>query len=178
MAQILALVAAVVLVGFIAYVASRPGELRVTRRATIAAPPDRIFAQLANLPGWRAWSPWEKKDPAMKRTFAGPESGVGAAYAWEGNKDVGSGRMEITQATPASKVVIALHFLKPFEARNTAEFTLEPEGNGTRVTWEMSGPANFLSKLMGVFMDMDRMIGKDFEEGLANLKALCEQPGA
>ena len=178
MAQILALVAAFALVGFIAYVATRPNELRVTRETTIAAPPERIFGHLANLPGWRAWSPWEKKDPAMKRTFEGPESGVGAVYAWEGNKDVGSGRMEVMQATPASKVVIALHFLKPFEARNTAEFTLEPVGVSTRVTWVMFGPANFLSKLMGVFMNMDRMIGRDFEAGLANLKDLCERPGA
>lgn len=178
MAQVLALVAAIALVGFIAYVATRPDELRVTRAAVIAAPPDRIYAHLANLPGWRAWSPWEKKDPAMKRTFEGPESGVGAAYGWEGNKDVGSGRMQVTQAVPPSKVVIDLHFLKPFEARNTAEFTLAAEGAGTRVTWVMFGPANFVSKLMGVFMDMDRLIGRDFEAGLANLKALCEAPGA
>jgi hypothetical protein len=175
MTQILALVAAIALVGFIAYVATRPNELRVTRETLIAAPPERIFGHLANLPGWRAWSPWEKKDPGMKRTFEGPESGVGAIYRWEGNKDVGSGRMEIQQATADAKVVIDLHFLKPFEARNTAEFILEPVGVSTRVTWVMFGPASFMSKLMGVFMDMDRMIGKDFEAGLANLKALCEK---
>ena len=178
MAQILALVAAIALVGFIAYVATRPNELRVSREATIAAPPERIYAHLANLRGWGPWSPWERKDPGMKRTFEGPESGVGAAYGWEGNKDVGSGRMEVTKATSPSYLAIDLHFLKPFEARNTAEFTLEATGAATRVAWVMFGPANFMSKLMGVFMDMDRMIGRDFEAGLANLKALCEKPAA
>lgn len=178
MAQILALAAAIALVGFIAYVATRPNELRVTREATIAAPAERIYGHLVNLPGWQAWSPWERKDPAMKRTYEGPESGPGAIYGWEGNKDVGSGRMEVTEATPVSRVVIALHFLKPFEARNTAEFTLTASGSATRVAWVMYGPANFVSKLMGVFMDMDRMIGRDFEAGLANLKALCERPAS
>jgi hypothetical protein len=178
MAQILALVAAIALVGFIAYVATRPNELRVSREATIAAPPERIYAHLANLAAWGPWSPWEKKDPGMKRTFEGPESGVGAVYGWEGNKDVGSGRMEVTKATPPSCLAIDLHFLKPFEARNTAEFTLEATGAATRVVWVMFGPANFMSKLMGVFMNMDRMIGSDFEAGLANLKALCEKPAA
>lgn len=175
MTQVLALLAAIALVGFIAYVATRPGELRVTREALIAAPPEILFGHLENLRRWQAWSPWEKKDPAMKRTFEGPESGPGAAYGWEGSKDVGSGRMEVKQATPGSRLVIALHFLKPFEARNTVEFTLEPKGGATRVVWVMYGPANFMSKLMGVFMNMDRMIGKDFEDGLANLKALCEK---
>ena len=174
MTQILALVAAIAFIGFIAYVATRPNELRVTRETLIAAPPERIFGHLVNLPGWRAWSPWEKKDPAMKRTYEGPESGPGAIYGWEGNKDVGSGRMEVKQATPFSKIVIDLHFLKPFEARNTVEFTLEPKGGATRVVWLMYGPAHFMSKLMGVFMNMDRMIGKDFEAGLANLKKAAE----
>lgn len=178
MTPILVAAAAAALVAFLFYVATRPGELRVTREATIAAPPERIFGHLENLPAWQAWSPWEGKDPAMQRTYEGPANGRGAAYRWDGNKAVGSGRMEITEATPFSRVVIDLRFLKPFESRNTAEFTLEAAGGSTRVVWVMHGPAGFMSKLMGVFMDMDRMIGRDFEAGLANLKALCEKsPG-
>ena len=176
MTPTLVLVAAVALAAFLLYVATRPNELRVTREATIAAAPERLFGHIENLAGWQAWSPWEGKDPAMRRTYEGPPNGKGAAYRWDGNKAVGSGRMEITEATPFSRVVIDLRFLKPFESRNTAEFTLVPAGGATRVVWVMHGPAGFLSRLMGVFMDMDRMIGRDFEAGLANLKALAERP--
>jgi hypothetical protein len=124
---------------------------------------------------WSDWSPWEKIDPALKRTHSGATSGRGAVYEWAGNKDVGSGRMEITDSSPASKVVIKLDFLQPFEAHNITEFTLAPQGGGTQVTWKMHGPAPFVTKLMQVFVSMDKMVGKDFETGLANMKAAAEK---
>ena len=176
MLNIIAVVAVIAVAGLLAYAATRPDTLRVERSATIAAPAGRIFPHIAELRAWGAWSPWEKKDPAMKRTFEGPDSGKGAIYAWNGNKNVGSGRMEITEAAPPGRIVIRLDFLTPFEAHHTAEFTLEPHNDATRVLWVMHGPQSFLSKLMGIFMNMDRMIGNDFEAGLASLKALAEKP--
>ena len=142
------------------------------------APPERIYPLIADFRAWAPWSPWEKKDPAMKRTFSGPDSGVGAAYGWEGDKNVGTGKMTILEATAPGKVVIKLEFLKPFEATNTAEFTLQPQGDSTAITWAMYGKSNFLSKLMCVFMSMEKMVGPDFEAGLAGLKALAEKPAA
>ena len=124
---------------------------------------------------WPAWSPWEKLDPDMKRTLSGPASGPGATYAWQGSSKVGAGRMEIKEVTAPSKVEIQLDFIKPFEGHNVTDFTLVPRGDATEVTWLMRGPAPFVSKLMGVFVDMDKMIGKDFEAGLANLKAASEK---
>jgi len=162
-------------VGFIAYVATRPNELRVTREATIAAAPERIFGHLANLPGWRAWSPWEKKDPAMKRSFGGPETGVGATYAWAGDKNVGEGSMRITEAQVPGKLGLKLDFIKPFEAHNDVVFALTPQGQNTNVTWIMTGPTPFIGKIMHVFMDMDRMVGGDFEAGLKAMKAAAER---
>jgi uncharacterized protein YndB with AHSA1/START domain len=141
----------------------------------IKAPPAKVFALIDDFRQWAGWSPWEKLDPAMKRTHSGAASGKGAVYAWEGNGDVGAGRMEILETTAPSRVLIRLDFMKPFEATNTAEYTIQPEGEATRVTWAMYGPAPFLSKLMQVFVSMDKMIGKDFEQGLANLKALAER---
>ena len=176
MLNILAVVAVVVVAGLLIIAATRPDTLRVQRSATIAAPAGRIFPHIAELRAWGAWSPWEKKDPAMTRTFEGPASGKGAIYAWSGNKNVGSGRMEITEAVPPGRIVIKLDFLTPFEAHHTAEFTLEPQNDATQVLWVMHGPQSFPSRLMGLFMNMDRMIGNDFEAGLASLKALSEKP--
>jgi uncharacterized protein YndB with AHSA1/START domain len=169
-AILLALAVAIVLI-----LASRkPDTFRVQRSAAIQAPPEKIFAAVADFHQWRAWSPYEERDPDLQRSYSGAASGSGAVYAWEGNSNVGSGRMEILDAPPPSKVVIKLDFLKPFEAHNTAEFTFVPHGDTTNVTWLMHGPAPLLSKLMQVFMNMDNRIGKDFATGLANLKRVTE----
>jgi hypothetical protein len=170
-AVILAIAIALVLI----LAASKPDTFRVERAAVIEAAPDAIFPLVADFHAWRKWSPWEDRDPAMKRTFSGAERGASAVYAWEGNRNVGAGRMEITGATAPSNIVIKLDFIKPFEGHNVAEFTLSPQGGGTDVTWAMHGPAPFMSKIMQVFMNMDRMIGRDFEAGLANLKKVAEQ---
>ncbi len=155
--------------------ASKPDTFRVVRRATIKAPPERVFSAINDFHQWPQWSPWEKLDPAMKRVHSGTASGAGAAYAWEGNKKVGAGSMEILESMPWSRIKIKLDFIRPFEGHNTADFTLEPEASNTVVTWAMQGPAPFISKLMQVFMSMDTMIGKDFEEGLDNLRRISEQ---
>jgi uncharacterized protein YndB with AHSA1/START domain len=144
----------------------------VQRKAVIAAPAEAIFPLIADFHRWTGWSPWENKDPAMKRTFKGPASGAGAVYAWEGNRNVGAGQMEILEAVP-SKIVIKLDFIKPFEGHNIAEFVLHPEGSSTEVVWTMRGPSTLMFKVMGLFMDCDKMIGKDFEAGLAGLKRLA-----
>jgi uncharacterized protein YndB with AHSA1/START domain len=157
------------------FAATRPDDFRVQRATSIKAPPGKIFPFINEFDRWGAWSPYEKRDPAMKRSRSGPASGKGAVYAWEGNRQVGSGRMEITEASPPSKIVIKLDFLKPFEAHNTAEFMLEPKGDATNVTWAMHGPNRYIGKVMQVFFDMDQMIGKDFEAGLANLKSVAEK---
>ena len=178
MLKMLAYAAAIVVVavaGILIYAATRPDTFRVQRSTTIKAPPEKIFALINDLYAWGAWSPYEKKDPAMKRTFGGAPNGKGAVYEWDGDKNVGKGRMEIIEAVPPSKVVIKLDFIKPFEGHNTAEFTLEPKGDGTTVTWAMYGPSPLMMKVMGIFMNMDRMIGDDFAAGLANLKAVAEK---
>jgi uncharacterized protein YndB with AHSA1/START domain len=170
-AVILAAAIAVVLI-----LASRkPDTLRVQRATSIEAPPEKIFPLIEDFHRWQSWSPYETRDPDMQRTFSGAASGKGAVYAWNGNKNVGSGRMEILDAPPPGKVVIKLDFLKPFEAHNTAEFTLLPQGDTTNVTWLMHGPAPLMSKVMQVFMNMDNMIGRDFAVGLANLKRITEK---
>jgi hypothetical protein len=143
------------------------------RSIEVKAPPARIFALINDLHGWAAWSPYEKKDPDMKRTFSGSPAGKGAVYEWDGNNSVGKGRMEIIDAVVPSKVTIKLDFIKPFEGHNIADFILVPRGDTTEVTWLMHGPTPFVSKLMQVFVNMDTMIGKDFETGLANLKAMA-----
>jgi uncharacterized protein YndB with AHSA1/START domain len=182
MLRTIAYIAAVIVVivaGILIYAATKPDSFRVQRTASIKAPPDKIFALINDLRGWSAWSPYEKKDPEMKRTFGGAPSGKGAVYEWDGNNQVGKGRMEVIEATAPSKVVIKLDFIKPFEGHNTAEFTMEPAkstgGNNTVVTWAMYGPSAFMMKVMGIFMNMDNMIGNDFAVGLANLKALAEK---
>ncbi|MEQ1802877.1 MAG: SRPBCC family protein [Gammaproteobacteria bacterium] len=159
------------------WAATQPDSFRIERKITIDAPPARIFPLINDYRGWALWSPWEKKDPAMKRTHSGADTGVGAVYEWSGNSEVGSGRMEIIQSVPDSRIAIDLHFMTPFEARNTTEFMLEPKDGGTVVTWAMFGPSPFISKLMGLFMSMDTMVGGDFEAGLAALKARSEQDG-
>ena len=155
---------------------TKPDSFRVQRQITIQAPPEKVFALINDLHQWQAWSPWEKKDPAMQRTHSGAASGKGAAYAWSGNKNVGSGRMEIIESVPPSSVRIQLDFITPFEGHNTAEFTLQPPAAGTSVTWAMYGPTPFISKLMQVFLSFDKMIGDDFQAGLDSMKALAERP--
>jgi uncharacterized protein YndB with AHSA1/START domain len=172
---IIAVVLAVAIAVILILAATKPDRFSVQRAATVKAPPETIFAVISDFHRWGSWSPWEDKDPAMKRTFSGAASGRGAVYAWHGNKDVGSGRMEIIEASQPSKIVIKLDFLTPFEAHNTAEFTMLPQGDVTNVNWVMHGPAVFMSKVMQVFMNMDSMVGKDFEIGLANLKRLAEK---
>ena len=154
--------------------AFRPDSFRIERSLAIQAPPEKIYPHLTDFRAWGAWSPWEKKDPALKRTFAGAERGVGSSYAWEGDK-VGQGRMEIAEATPASNVRIKLDFVSPLEAHNVVDFTLRPEGNKTVVRWSMQGPQPYLNKVIGIFMDIDRLVGRDFEAGLAALKAVAEK---
>lgn len=181
MFEAIAIIAGVIVVAIaiVLIVAStKPDTFRMQRVATVSAPAERIFSLISDFRQWGVWSPWEHKDPALKRTYSGAASGVGAVYAWEGNKNVGKGRMEILEASVPSKIVIKLDFLAPFEAHNTAEFTMLPQGDGTEVTWLMHGPANLMSKVMQVFFSMDKMVGKDFEAGLANLKRATEQQAA
>jgi hypothetical protein len=175
MMKTIALVIVALIGALLAFAATRPDAFRIQRATTIKAPPEKIFPFIADFGRWGAWSPYEKKDPQMKRSFAGPAGGKGAVYAWEGNKDVGQGRMEIAEAAAPSRVTLKLDFVKPFEAHNTVDFTLEPKGDATEVTWAMQGPMPFVSKLITIFVDMDRMVGGDFEAGLASLKALAER---
>ncbi|MEQ1572808.1 MAG: SRPBCC family protein [Vicinamibacterales bacterium] len=169
-------VVVVVLVGaLLAYAATRPDSLHVTRTAGIGAPPEKIFPHINDFHRWVDWSPYEGRDPTMKRTHSGAAEGRGAVYEWPGNRQVGSGRMEITDTAYPSRITITLDFITPFEGHNVAEFTLVPRDGQTNVTWSMKGPSAFMTKLVGVFLNMDTMIGKDFETGLANLKALAEK---
>ncbi|WOH82715.1 SRPBCC family protein [Bradyrhizobium sp. BEA-2-5] len=172
---IIAIVLGVAIAVILILAATKPGTLRVTRAISVNAPAERIFPLIDDLHQWTLWSPYENRDPAMKRIYGGAGRGQGAAYAWNGNKNVGAGRMEILQSSAPSKIVIKLDFIKPFEGHNTAEFTMLPQGNATTVTWTMYGSAVFMSKVMQVFMNLDRMIGRDFEVGLANLKKLTEK---
>jgi uncharacterized protein YndB with AHSA1/START domain len=146
---------------------------RYERSTTISAPAEKVFALIDDFRAWSRWSPYEKLDPAMQKQYSGEARGVGAAYAWTGKK-AGTGSMVITEAAPASRVVIALTFTKPMKAQNVAEFVLEPTGGGTRVTWSMTGQITLMTRLFGLFVNMDKMIGKDFEDGLAAMKAVAE----
>ncbi len=170
----IALIVVAALIAVLAYVALQPPSFRLEREASIQAPPETIFALISDFHRWSVWSPWEETDPNLKRTYSGPDSGQGAVYAWEGNEEMGEGRMEIIEATSPSRVVIKLDILEPFEGHNTAEFTLRPEGNSTRVNWAMYGRNTFMGKLMSVFIDIDSMVGKQFEAGLAALKRAAE----
>ena len=175
MVKIIALVVAALIAGILLFAATKPDVFRVSRSASIKAPPDKVFGFINDFKRWEVWSPWEQKDPAMKRSYGASTGGKGATYAWEGNKDVGQGSMEITESTPLSAIKLKLDFLKPFEAHNTVDFTLEPKGDATQVTWIMVGPTPYFAKIFHVFMDMDSMVGKDFEAGLANLKSIAEK---
>jgi uncharacterized protein YndB with AHSA1/START domain len=169
-AVILALAIAAVLI----LAATKPDTFSVRREIDIKSPPENIFPLISDFHQWKSWSPYEDKDPAMRRSFSGAASGKGAVYGWEGDKNVGSGRMEIMEAAVPTKIVIKLDFLKPFEAHNTAEFTMLRQGDATHVTWLMHGPCPYMAKIMHVFMNIDNMVGKDFAIGLSNLKRLTE----
>jgi hypothetical protein len=162
--------------GFAAVVATRPSTFHYERSTTVAAPPGAVYALVSDFHRWGSWSPWEKLDPDMKRTFDGAPSGAGAKYAWTGNDKVGEGRMTIEEAKPGESVRIKLEFLKPWAATNSTTFTLQPAGAGVRVIWAMEGTNTFGAKAVGLFMSMDKMIGDDFEKGLAELKRQAESP--
>src|SRR5450631_3647996 len=170
-AVVLAIAIAVVLI----LAATKPDTFSVQRAIAVRAPAERIFPLINDFHQWGSWSPYENKDPAMKRSYSGSASGNSAVYGWEGNKNVGSGRMEILDSSAPSKIVIKLDFFKPFEGHNTAEFTMLPQGDATNLTWLMHGPAPFMSRLMQVFMNMDMMIGKDFETFFFNETATTEK---
>jgi uncharacterized protein YndB with AHSA1/START domain len=167
------IVIAVAVAAVLAYAASKPDTFMVRRSASIAAPPEKIFPMIDDLRAQSAWSPFEK-DPNMKRTHSGAPRGKGAVYAWDGNRQVGAGQIAITESVPSSKVVLLLDMVRPFKAHNTVEFTLDRSGGGTNVTWAMQGRQPYMAKVMGLFVDCDKMCGGLFEEGLAKLKALAE----
>jgi hypothetical protein len=169
------LIIAVLIVGFLGYVATKPNTFTIKRSLDIKAPADKIFANLNDFHNWLAWSPFEKQDPLMKRTFSGEEKGKGAVYDWEGPGHEGKGHMIITEAVSSSRLTVSLEFIKPFTAHNTVEFTLEPKGDLTEVTWSMSGPSPYISKLMGTLFNMDKMVGSEFDTGLKSLKTLSEK---
>jgi hypothetical protein len=160
---------------FLVVVAMQPGDFKIERSATMRAPAPAAFAQVNDFQNWRAWSPWEKVDPALKRQYQGPKAGAGAVYAWQGNSDVGEGRMTITDSKPGELVRIKLEFFKPFAAVNQADFTFKPAGDNTTVTWTMTGQNNFLSKAICMFVSMDKMVGGMFEQGLTQMKTVVER---
>jgi uncharacterized protein YndB with AHSA1/START domain len=172
---VLALLAAAAIAIVLLLAAAKPDTFRVERTATIAAPPERIFPLINDFRQWQNWSPFEKLDPAMTKTMSGSASGKGAIYEWKGNRKAGEGRMEIAEVSAPSEIDIDLRFVKPFRAHNTAEFRLEPQGGATKVTWAMRGKRPLVAKVMGMVLDFDKMIGRDFETGLANLKAIAER---
>jgi hypothetical protein len=170
------LIGLAVVIGLLAaFVATRPAEFSVARSATFAAPAPAVFAQVNELKKWEAWSPWAKKDPNAKSTYAGPAAGKDASMSWAGNNDVGEGRMTIMESRPDELVRFKLEFFKPFAATNEATFAFKPEGGGTSVTWTMTGTNNFIGKAMCLFFDMDRMVGGDFEKGLEGIKGIVEK---
>ena len=170
---ILIAIAAIIVV-LVIIVAMQPAEFRIERAVTMSAPPAAVFAQVNDFHNWQAWSPWAKMDPAMQQIYEGAAAGTGAIYSWVGNKKVGQGRMTILNSRPAELVRIKLEFLKPFKATNTAEFTFAPQGNQTLTTWSMTGRKNFVFKAFHMLMNMDKLVGTDFEKGLAQMKAIAE----
>ena len=168
-------IVAIIIIAILVMAALRPNEFSLQRSADYHASPDKIFNQLNDFKNWAKWSPWEGMDPNMQRNYSGAPSGKGAKYAWVGNKKVGEGNMEITKSTPGKSIMLDLNFLKPFKASNVTEFTIVPAGDTTKLTWEMRGPTPFMMKIMHLFMNMDKMVGKDFEKGLANLKSIVEK---
>lgn len=175
MLKIIAIVVVVLVAAVLIYAETRPNTFRVQRLAGINAPPEKIFSLINDLHGFNRWNPFNKKDPNIKGTYSGTASGKGAVYEWEGNNKVGKGRMEITDTSSPSRVTIKLDFIKPFESHNIAEFTLDAKGDSTNVTWAMHGPTPYMAKVCHIFFDMDSMVGKDFEAGLANLKGIAER---
>ncbi|SCX74715.1 SRPBCC family protein [Variovorax sp. EL159] len=175
MLKTIALVVVAAIAALLIFAATRPDTFRVERTARIQAPAEKIFPLIDDFHRWGTWSPYEKLDPEMKRTFGGSASGKGATYAWDSKGKAGAGRMEIAESSPSSKIAINLDFTSPMEGHNLAEFTLQPQGDATMVTWSMQGKSPYVAKLMGIFFNMDQMIGKDFEAGLANLKTATEK---
>jgi hypothetical protein len=171
---IIGIIVVVAIAGILLYAATKPDSFRVQRVVLINAPSDKVFPLINDIKAWTVWSPYEKKDPAMKRTYGAVTAGKGATYAWEGDKNVGQGSIEMIESGPR-KIVIKLDFLKPFEAHNMGEFLLEPKGDSTSVTWATYGPSPYMSKVIGTFINIDDMIGRDFEKGLADLKAAAEK---
>jgi hypothetical protein len=171
--KILMVIAAVIFI-FVVIVMMQPSDFRISRSAVIAAPPQDVFAQVNNFHNWEAWSPWAKLDPQAKAIYEGPSAGEGAIFKWSGNNEVGEGSNTIMESRPDELITIKLEFLKPFQATNTAEFTFKPEGNATVVTWSMYGKNNFVGKAMGLIMNCDKMLGGQFEQGLAQLKSVVE----
>jgi hypothetical protein len=165
----------VLIIGFVIVVATRPAEYTVTRSASMAAPASAVFPHVNDLQKWQAWSPWVKLDPAAKYTFEGPAAGKGAIYRWVGNNQVGEGQMTITESRPNELVRFNLEFFKPMAGTSLTEFNFKSEGAGTLVTWTMSGRNNFIAKAMCLFMNMDKMVGGQFEDGLAQLKSVAEK---
>ncbi len=168
------IVIAALIAAALAGIAMKPNTFRISRSTVINAPAAAIYPHVADFHKWQGWSPWEELDPGMNRTFSGAESGAGAAYAWEGNKKVGSGHMLITAASPQNGVSLNLEFLRPMKASNVTEINFTAQGDATHVDWVMHGPQPFMSKLFGTFMNIDKMVGADFERGLAKLKAAAE----
>ena len=166
---------AVLIVAILAYAATKPDTFEVRRSASIKAPAEKIFAIINDYHNWDRWSPWNKHDPEMKKTVSGAPSGKGAVYEWAGNRMVGKGRIEIIDSVPSSKITMKLDMTEPMEANNIAEYTLEPKGEMTNVTWALRGACPYMSKVMGLFMNVDKMVGGAFEEGLASLKTLAEK---
>lgn len=175
MLKTILLVVVVLLAVLAGVVAMQPPEYQLTRSAAINAPSNVVFDQINDFRKWEAWSPWGKLDPNMKTTYAGPASGVGATYSWIGNDDVGEGVMRIVESRPGEYVRIRLEFISPFPSVADNEFTLKPEGGGTGVTWRMSGQNGFIGKAMCLVQSMDKLIGPDFEKGLAQLKTVAER---
>lgn len=169
-----AIALAVAAAGLAAVVAMQPSRFRITRSAAITAPAERLFAQVNDLRRWEAWSPWLKGDPGARMAYEGPPAGPGAVFTWSGNRNVGEGRMTITESRPDEIVRLRLDFMRPMSSTSTAEFTFSPDGNQTLVTWRMSGDKNFLAKAVHMAIDMDKMIGARFDEGLAQMKAIAE----
>jgi hypothetical protein len=168
--------ASVIVVGLAGYIASRPSEFRISRTRTVGAPPDVVYAHVNDLHRWQEWSPWERIDPALAREYSGAPAGPGAVYSWSGNRNVGAGRMTIIASRAPQSITIRLEFMKPWKATNTAEFDFAPSGSGTSVTWTMTGRSNFMAKTFHLFMDIDRMVGGYFEQGLAALDTVTAAP--
>lgn len=156
-------------------IAVQPGDFRVSRSMTMNAPPEAVFAEVNDFHRWEAWSPWAKMDPDAKATYEGPSSGVGSVFHWDGDANVGAGNMTIVESKPSERIGIKLEFIRPFAGTSDTEFTFKPEGNGTTITWTMSGKNNFVAKAIGLVIDCDTMIGGEFEKGLANIKSIVER---